>query len=142
MDRSKMRLVTSAAAACLLGLALLPGAALAAGSGLTPARLDSTAVNPQPLYPNDAQLRGEQGSVDLAVYVSAAGRATGRLRLIKSSGFEDLDNSAVEAVLGWHFMPLREAGGDAKSEWQEVRIEFTLPKPPPPQQAAPAKHPV
>ncbi|MDE3114762.1 MAG: energy transducer TonB [Pseudomonadota bacterium] len=139
MDGSKTRLLTTAAAACLLGLALLPGAALAAE--LIPARLDSTAVNPQPLYPNDAQLRGEEGSVDLSVYVSSTGRPTGRLKLIKSSGFGDLDNSAVEAVLGWHFMPAQNADGDAESAWQEVRIDFKLPPPPQPQ-AAPAKPPV
>ena len=140
MDRSKMRLLTTVAA-CLLGFALLPSTASATDSGLIPAKLDSAAVNPQPLYPNDAQLHGEQGSVDLAVYVSSAGRPTGRLRLIKSSGFEDLDNSAVEAVLGWHFMPARDADGGTKSAWQEVRIDFKLPPPPQPK-AAPAKPPV
>lgn len=141
MGGNKVCYLTTAAAACLLGLALLPGAASAAGTGLIPARLDNSAVNPQPLYPNDAQQRGEQGSVDLAVYVSSAGRPTGRLKLIRSSGFPDLDNSAVEAVLGWHFMPAQNTDGDTESAWQEVRIDFKLPPPPQPQ-AAPAKPPV
>lgn len=131
-----LRIVPAAVAACLLAAATA-GAALAAGdSGLTPPRIDSSHVNPTPLYPDDAQKRGEQGSVDLSVYISYSGHPTGALKVVRSSGFDDLDNSAIEAVLGWHYIPATDSGGDTHSAWMPVHVEFKLP--PPPQSAPPA----
>lgn len=125
-----MRIFPAMAAACLLGISALPVSALA-GAG-TPARIDPTQINPAPLYPADAQKRGEQGSVELAVYVGSAGQATGKVTIIKSSGFPDLDNSAIEAVLGWHYVAATDANGDTRSAWTPLRIEFRPPPPPPP----------
>lgn len=127
-------IVPAAAAACLLALI---GPALAGGSSSTPPKIDSSRVNPSPLYPDDAQNRGEQGSVDLSVYIGYSGRPTGKVNIVKSSGFAALDNSALEAVLGWHYLPARDESGDTQSAWMPVHIEFKLPALPPP--PAPAK---
>lgn len=137
MHKGTMRAIPVAAAAFLLTAA--PGAVLAQESGLTPPKIDNSRVNPAPLYPDGAQIRGEQGSVDLSVYVSYSGRPTGKLKLVKSSGFGDLDNSAVEAVLGWHYIPAMTADGDTRSAWMPVHIEFK--PPPPPAQPAPPPAP-
>lgn len=131
-----MRRAVPAAAAAFLSMAA-PGAVLAQASGLTPPKIDNSRVNPAPLYPDGAQIRGEQGSVDLSVYVNYSGRPTGKLKLVKSSGFGDLDNSAVEAVLGWHYIPAMTADGDTRSAWMPVHIEFKLPQQSAPPPASP-----
>lgn len=137
MHKGMMRAVQAIAAAFLLMAA--PGAALAQDSRLIPPKIDNSRVNPTPLYPDSAQKRGEQGSVDLSVYVNYSGRPNGRIKLVKSSGFDDLDNSAVEAVLGWHYIPAMTADGDTHSAWMPVHVEFKLPQPPaPPQPSQPA----
>ncbi len=121
--------------ACLL-IAAAPGAVLAQESGLVPPKIDNSRVNPSPLYPDSAQMRGEQGSVDLSVYLSSSGYPTGKLKIVKSSGYADLDNSAVEAVLGWHYVPATDSSGDTHSAWMPVHIVFKLPQPPPAPQPA------
>ncbi len=128
-----MRIFPVMAAACLFGISALSAPALAGGA--TPARIDTTKINPAPLYPADAQKRGEQGSVELSVYVGSAGQATGKVKVTKSSGFPDLDNSAIEAALGWHYLPATDANGDTRSAWAPLRIEFQPPPPPPPTKA-------
>jgi protein TonB len=96
----------------------------------TPARIDDSRPHPQPPYPDSAQTYGEQGAVLVDVYVHPNGRA-GRVRISKSSGFEDLDNAAIEGVLGWRFVPATR-DGDSVSDWTTVKVVFQLPQPPAP----------
>jgi len=100
----------------------------------TPPRVDHNYAAPQPAYPASAQSAGEQGDVVLSVYVGANGHAR-KLRLVRSSGFHDLDMAAAEGVLNWHYIPAMN-GGDAYSDWMEVTIHYELP--PPIQGAQPA----
>lgn len=60
--------------------------------------------NPAPEYPGMSRRRGEQGRVMLKVSVNAQGNPESVL-LDKSSGFELLDKSALEAVRTWKFLP-------------------------------------
>jgi periplasmic protein TonB len=127
MAFNRWRGMASAAAAVLAPLACLslPQAALAADM---PAHVDATVQNPQPPYPDTAQINGEQGNVEVSVRVGANGKIRG-ISVTGSSGFEDLDNAAVEGVLRWHFVPAVE-DGDTATAWTKVNVVFQLPKAP------------
>ncbi|WP_374090013.1 energy transducer TonB [Methylomicrobium lacus] len=80
--------------------------------------------NPAPRYPEDARERGEQGKVLVRALIHADGTVA-ELALRKSSGFTGLDQSALETVKKWRFVPARR-GGDAVSAWVVVPITFSL----------------
>ncbi|MGR8980617.1 MAG: TonB family protein [Gammaproteobacteria bacterium] len=82
------------------------------------------AFNPKPNYPRIARTRGWQGKVLLKVRVSAAGYSES-VAVHQSSGHETLDESAVEAVKKWKFVPARR-GDAAVASSVIVPIQFTL----------------
>ncbi|MBF0260652.1 MAG: TonB family protein [Magnetococcales bacterium] len=67
------------------------------------------AGNPRPDYPRSARRLGQEGLVMVRVEVSADGRAE-RVALQQSSGFEALDQAALDAVARWRFVAARRAG--------------------------------
>jgi protein TonB len=80
----------------------------ALGGHILPASPDNRFRNKPPIYPNDAAIRGEHGSVLLLIHVSEAGTATG-VDVVQSSGVASLDQAALTAVRKWRFHPaLRE----------------------------------
>lgn len=117
-------------AACVAGLALSGGMARAAEGKITPPQIDKSAGDVQVTYPIDAQARGEEGSIDFALYLNAEGRPTANLKIMKSTGFDDLDNAAIQSALGWHYLPARTAEGDTTSAWVPLHLDFRLPEPP------------
>lgn len=64
------------------------------------------AHNPKPEYPSVAKSRNWQGKVILRVQVSAEGLSNA-VAVEHSSGHEMLDESAMEAVKNWRFIPAR-----------------------------------
>ena len=92
----------------------------------SPAHVDRSAPTPAPVYPDGAQVAGEQGDVLLDVYVTSGGHAR-KFRVNQSSGYPDLDNAAAEAVANWQFIPAVK-GGDTVSSWTTVKIHFELPQ--------------
>lgn len=62
--------------------------------------------NPKPDYPSIARSRGWQGKVLLRVQVDAEGRAE-TVELEQSCGHELLDESALEALKQWRFVPAK-----------------------------------
>lgn len=80
--------------------------------------------NPAPAYPASARRMGETGRVLLRVYVTAGGLA-GEVQIQRSSGVEDLDDAALEAVRRWKFVPAKQ-GDTAIAAWVNVPINFTL----------------
>lgn len=92
----------------------------------TPARVDTSWNNEQPNYPDDAQLRGEQGWVNVFVLVNSRGNPR-KVRVEQSSGFPDLDLAAATAVMNWKFIPAT-SDGDHVSRWTSVRVVFKLPE--------------
>ena len=60
----------------------------------------------KPLYPYSARRHGREGGVELEILISAKGRVT-ELRVIKSSGTAELDESAKQAVMKTTFEPAR-----------------------------------
>lgn len=80
--------------------------------------------NPAPPYPEQARERGEQGKVLVRALINAGG-AVSELSVKRSSGFADLDRSALETVKKWRFVPARR-GAEAVSAWVVVPITFSL----------------
>jgi len=125
--REAIRRFSAGTAACLVGLALMSGAAWADGT-LIPAKIDKNAGPVQLKYPKDAQRNGEEGSIDFALYLTAGGHPTGKIRIFKSTGFKDLDNAAVDSALNWHYVPAQTTDGDTQSGWITLHLEYKLPK--------------
>lgn len=74
---------------------------------------------PNPPYPPLARREGREGIVEILVLVDSRGRA-GRAEVAHSSGYADLDESALNTVMTrWKF-PARE------NELQIVRVIFSL----------------
>ncbi len=91
----------------------------------TPANSDANYLsNPKPVYPMTARQRHWEGLVLLRVYVTADGHAA-EVLVQRSSGHEALDESAVEAVKNWRFVPAKR-GDFAEASWASVPIEFEL----------------
>lgn len=80
--------------------------------------------NPRPPYPMVARRMGYHGKVVLNVEVLAEGRA-GQVQLYSSSGYQILDNAALQTVKSWRFTPARRFG-QAITEWFLVPINFSL----------------
>jgi protein TonB len=80
--------------------------------------------NPAPAYPALARRMHEQGRVLIRVLVSVDG-VPERIELKTSSGFPRLDNSALETIRSWKFVPARQ-GEQKIAAWVVVPITFTL----------------
>lgn len=81
-------------------------------------------INPEPPYPKMARKRGYQGTVLLSVLVNKEGRVD-NLWLFESSGYNILDNAALEAVKEWLFEPGKQ-GDTAVDMWVEVPVRFEI----------------
>ena len=74
---------------------------------LTSARFDADYLkNPAPEYPTYSKRMKEQGTVLILVQVSAQGHPE-KIQLQQSSGFDSLDEAALQAVRQWQFVPAR-----------------------------------
>lgn len=82
------------------------------------------AHNPKPEYPTIAKSRGWQGKVLLRVQVSAEGLSD-TVAVEQSSGHEMLDESALQAVKQWKFIPAKRGDTPVASS-VIVPIIFTL----------------
>lgn len=79
----------------------------------------------QPDYPPSSRRAGEQGKVELMLYVLADGRI-GEARVARSSGHRRLDDAAVkEALRAWRLLPQRE-DGVAVAAWHRIAVTFRL----------------
>jgi len=80
--------------------------------------------NPVPAYPMVPRRMGWQGRVVLNVEVLASG-LPGQIKLHQSSGYDELDNAAIETIRGWRFVAARQ-GGQVIAKWVLVPIPFIL----------------
>lgn len=81
--------------------------------------------NPKPPYPALSRRLGEEGVVRLNILVNEEGSVE-RLKLAQSSGYERLDQSAMNIVQSsWKFEPARQDGKPVAA-WVIVPIHFTL----------------
>lgn len=80
--------------------------------------------NRKPAYPKLARQRGQEGTVLLRVRIDPSGSVLG-VEIIRSSGYELLDNAAVTSLRRWHFKPA-ESDGVKVSGSVIVPVEFRL----------------
>jgi protein TonB len=92
---------------------------------VTPASANAAYLkNPAPEYPSLAQRRGWEGTVLLRVHVLASGKP-GEIQIAKSSGRQQLDDAALNAVKRWSFVPAKQ-GDVAQDGWVSVPIDFKI----------------
>ena len=78
-----------------------------ADTNLTGARFDADYLhNPAPAYPSYSRRMKERGTVFVLVQVSAEGSAL-QVTLHHSSGYDRLDEAALQAVKQWRFVPAK-----------------------------------
>ncbi|HEV2693136.1 MAG TPA: energy transducer TonB [Verrucomicrobiae bacterium] len=78
----------------------------------------------EPVYPEQARHRHEQGNVVLALFINESG-VLDRVEVIKSSGFPLLDGAAIKAVKQSRFVPALENAVQVRSH-AEVTVAFRL----------------
>ncbi len=126
---------TSAATAPAPVSAVVPASvaavvAIPATPALTPAavELPSTEAdywhNPKPAYPSLSRRLGEQGKVLVRVFIDASGQPQ-QAEVKQSSGFERLDQTALNTVLKWRYLPGKR-NGTPEAMWLQVPLEFRL----------------
>lgn len=77
-----------------------------------------------PIYPAQARRRNQQGLVLVEVRLDEKGLLR-EIRLLRSSGVESLDRSAMNAVAAWRFRPETQDGQPVPSR-VHIPIEFAL----------------
>lgn len=65
--------------------------------------------NPKPVYPGISKRLGEQGQAIHSVLIGVDGLPVSA-QLVRSSGFERLDQAAYEAVMRWRYVPGKRNG--------------------------------
>ena len=80
--------------------------------------------NPAPEYPARARSRRQQGTVMLQVRVTEQGRPDA-VEIFRSSGYESLDEAALDAVRQWKFVPARR-GSQLVEASVVVPIQFRI----------------
>lgn len=80
--------------------------------------------NPPPPYPALSKRLGEQGKVVIRAFIDANGVAT-QATVRTSSGYERLDQAALQTVLKWRYVPGKRAGV-VEGMWFNVPINFVL----------------
>ena len=78
----------------------------------------------KPVYPEAARQRGESGSVDALVRISADGKVES-VELTSGSGSDDLDAAAIRALRKARFRPAHR-GSSAVSSRVRITIDFRL----------------
>lgn len=80
--------------------------------------------NPAPPYPRMSRRMGEQGTVVIRVFINTEGRAE-KAEIRTSSGYARLDDTALETVKRWRYVPGTRAGVP-EAMWFNVPIRFVL----------------
>jgi protein TonB len=91
----------------------------------TPPQFDAAYLkNPAPAYPAGSRRQHHQGTVLLKVRVSEQGAAL-EVLVDHTSGWSELDDSALKAVKSWHFVPAQR-GSTPVQAWVLIPVEFAL----------------
>jgi periplasmic protein TonB len=80
--------------------------------------------NPPPRYPPLSRRLGEQGQVVLHVRIEVDGSAS-QAEVRTSSGYSRLDQTAVQTVLAWRYVP-GTRNGVPEAMWFNIPIRFVL----------------
>jgi protein TonB len=80
--------------------------------------------NPLPNYPAVSRRLGEQGKVVVRVFIGVDGLPQ-RAELSRSSGFDRLDNAALDYVMKCRYVPGK-VGGTPQAMWYSAPVNFVL----------------
>jgi periplasmic protein TonB len=80
--------------------------------------------NPEPVYPPMSKRLNEQGKVLVRVLIGEDGKPQ-KAELRQSSGYDRLDNAAMNTVMQWRYVPGKRAGLP-EAMWFVVPINFVL----------------
>jgi len=72
--------------------------------------------NPRPQYSPDERLKGHMGDVGFLAYITKEGQPT-QFRMIKSTGFQNLDSKTLAALQKWRFYPGQEGWVELPFKW-------------------------
>jgi TonB family protein len=75
-------------------------------------------------YPTWSRLWGQEGTTDLMLQVHADGTVSD-LKVAQSSGYERLDDAAVDCVSKWHYRPAIKDGELTDTPWT-ARVVWSL----------------
>jgi TonB family protein len=78
----------------------------------------------KPDYPDWAKNDAVEGSVRLHFVVLADGRVKDNVLVERTSGFEEFDRNAAQALLVWHFEAL--PAGTAGDQWGSITMHYRL----------------
>jgi protein TonB len=78
--------------------------------------------NPKPVYPLQSRRMGEKGRVIVRVLIGVDGLAQ-QAEIRKSSGYERLDEAALNTVKNWRYVPGKRAGV-VEAMWYSVPINY------------------
>jgi protein TonB len=79
----------------------------------------------KPVYPSMAKQRGSTGKVTLYLLIDTDGHVK-QAEVARSSGFDDLDEAAMEAAKQFIFKPAIAPGGKAVRVWMAYPVTFSL----------------
>lgn len=80
--------------------------------------------NPKPPYPALSKRLGEEGKVVVRAWIDTNGRAT-KAEIKTSSGYDRLDQTALQTVLNWRYIPGQRAGVP-EAMWFNIPLNFVL----------------
>jgi TonB family protein len=78
-----------------------------------------------PRYPDWALKKGISGTIVIRLWVSPEGDVRENVEVVESSGYPDLDQAVVSALLCWKFAPLPE-NVKKENQWGLVTVRFVL----------------
>lgn len=78
-----------------------------------------------PDYPRGSAIRNESGTVAISLLVGADGRPTGEAKVVKSSGYRDLDRATLTGFSRCRFQPLVVDGAPVQG-WAEVTYTWEI----------------
>lgn len=78
----------------------------------------------RPGYPDWAKREGIEGVVDLYFIVLPNGNVKENILVQRTSGFEDFDRNAIDALVAWKFEPL--SGGRTGEQWGAITFDYRL----------------
>lgn len=80
--------------------------------------------NPKPPYPALSKRLGEEGKVVVRAWIDTNGTAT-QAEIKTSSGYDRLDQTALQTVLNWRYVPGKRAGVP-EAMWFNIPLNFIL----------------
>ena len=78
----------------------------------------------KPAYPEWAKREAVEGSVNLYFVVEPDGTVRTNVMIQKTSGFEDFDRNATNALLAWRFEPLESSA--TGEQWGTITFHYRL----------------